>query len=126
MIGRQFELWQVEYAKDAYEDQMGVKHPAHVVRRKVVVTVVRTLDLVGGWSGKLHKDGVWIATDESGTQYQQTFDELSMGGRSSWWDGKLAWTVAQTRGWFDPYINPDGTKAVPVKLPDYILLDFQI
>lgn len=119
MIGRQFELWQSEFVKEAYTDQMGKTHPAQVVRRRVIVAITRTLDLVGGWSGELHKDGVWIATDSAGTEYQNSFDETSMGGRNSWWDGKSSWIMATKRGWFDPYINPDKTLAVPVELPQY-------
>lgn len=113
IVGKRFELWQHEYVKDAYEDQMGVKRPAQVVRRKVIVTVVDTRNIVGGWTGKTYTDGYWIAKDEAGVTYTNSFDELSMGGRDRWWDGKSHWTQAQSRGWLDPYINPDGTKAVP-------------
>jgi hypothetical protein len=116
ILGKRFELWQYEHVEGAYEDQMGVKRDANVVRRKVIVTVVDTRDIVGGWSGQLYKDAYWIAKDEAGVTYTQAFDELSMGGRHSWGDGK--WIQAQSRGWFDPYINPDGTKAVPQVLDD--------
>jgi hypothetical protein len=128
VIGTQHELWQYEYVKDAYTDQMGVKHEANVVRRKVIVTVVRTLELQSSYTADVYKDGIWKATDETGMEYTQWFDELSMGGRQSWSDNSGgAWTVAQNRGWFTPFMNPDGTKAVPVKLPHPpCALDYQI
>jgi len=112
-IGQRFELWQSEYVRDDYEDQMGRKHEAQVVRRKVIVTVVETRATVGGYTGKTYPDGYWIAKDEAGVEYTQMFDEISMGGRERWHDSlRGSWTRAQ-RGWLTPYINPDGTKAVP-------------
>jgi hypothetical protein len=115
--GKRFELWQHEYVKHAYEDQMGIKREANVIRRKVIVTVVKTLPLNSNYrDGEVFEHGIWIATDETGAEYRQHFDELSMGGRTSWWDGKSAWIEATPRGWFTPYMNPDGTKAVPQEL----------
>jgi len=113
-IGKRFELWQYEYVKDAYEDQMGRKHEANVVRRKVIITITETQPTVGEWSGQNFEDGLWIAKDESGVMYTQRLDETSMCGRYVWWD-KFGgnWIPAQSRGWFIPYMNPDGTKAVP-------------
>lgn len=114
VVGRKFELWQSEYVTRAYTDQMGRKHDAWVVRRKVIVTVVDTRDTEGGWSGRTHKDGYWIAKDEAGVEYTQMFDETSMWGRSRWHDSlHNSWELSVKDGLIDPYMNPDGTKAVP-------------
>lgn len=114
IIGHKVELWQFEYVKDAYEDQLGKKHEANVVRRKVIVTIVETHDVIGEWSDQNIPDGMWIAKDDDGVQYTQRIDECSMSPRYAWGDNQNGfWIPAQSRGWFTPYMNPDGTKAVP-------------
>lgn len=117
MIGKQIELWQSEYVKHAYTDQLGVQHDAQVVRRKVIVTIVEVRDMPSAWCAKTVEGGLWIASDEAGVQYTQTLDETSMCGRFSWTDSlKGHWHAAQKRGFILPYMNPDGTKAVPQAL----------
>lgn len=114
MLGKKFELWQYEHVKNAYEDQMGVKHDANVIRRKVIVTVVEVRNTKGDYSGETIPNGYLEAEDEDGNKYINILDETSMCGRRNW-SGPMRswWTVAESRGWFTPYMNPDGTKAVP-------------
>lgn len=116
-IGDRHELWQSEYVFQAYTDQMGKKHDAQVVRRKVIVTVVRSMATKSSWvEGEVFEHGIWIAIDDAGVEYTQFFDELSMGGRDHWHDSlKGSWTRAQ-EGWLTPYMNADGTKATPQAL----------
>lgn len=117
MIGKQVELWHTKYTHDAYTDQMGIKHPATVVLRKAIVTIRETLDLVGAWSEQVIPGGIWIAYDENGVRYTQMLDECSYAGCRSHWSGDgTHWITATPSGYPTPYINTDGTKAVPADL----------
>lgn len=117
LIGKRFELWQSSYKSKAYTDQMGVAHDAYVVQRKAIVTVTDTRDVQGSWSGKTYEDGYLIAKDEAGVEYTQAFNETSMHGRFAWSDSvNNSWHLAVADGIAAPYINIDGTKAVPQTL----------
>jgi hypothetical protein len=133
VIGTRHELWENEYRKDAYTDQMGIKHDAQVIMRVAIVEIVEVRDVKGDWGGDVIKGGGWRAIDAEGREYfnnWNSFDDASMSPRSTWLGGggRGYWMSASKYSWGgSPYIHLDGTRAVPQVLSQAPTpLDYQI
>lgn len=119
-IGRKVVLWDEQYRKNAYIDQLGISHNAFVVLREFVVRIIEEREVKNVWGSGMSTG--WKAITEDGRVFTcnwNSFPDDSMTPTYYWdainEDGYIWNPVDAVQACsIMPHVDEKGNRAIPI------------